>query len=65
MESAQQSDSQIDSHNRVDVDVTTKVSGKITEMGTLLDDWSHVDGLVPPSGFGDSLVGTRLLSALL
>lgn len=45
-----------------DVDITTKVSRQVTEVGTLLNDGSHVDGLVPPSGLGDSLVSGRVSS---
>jgi hypothetical protein len=38
-----------DLHNRVDVDIATKVSRQVTEVGALFDDRSHVDSLVPPS----------------
>lgn len=70
--------------NRVDVDISTEVSGQVcrvaqgdqnrcvhcrqllarwlltTEVSTLLDDGTHVDSLVPPSGLGNSLVSTSL-----
>jgi hypothetical protein len=38
-----------DLHNRVNVDIATKVSRQVTEVGALFDDRSHVDSLVPPS----------------
>lgn len=34
-------------------------------MGSLLDHWSHVDRLVPPSGLANRLVGTRLWSVVV
>lgn len=48
-------------HDRVNLNITTEVSGQITEMGTLLNDGSHIDRLVPPCWLGDSLVSGGLL----
>lgn len=48
------------SDNGADVDITTKVSRQVTEMGSLFNDRSHVDGLVPPSWLGDGFVCTSL-----
>lgn len=50
----------LDLHNGWNVDITTEVSGQVTEVGTLLDDGSHVDGFVPPCGLGNGLVGSGL-----
>lgn len=48
------------SHDRVDVDITAKVPRQVAEVRALLDDRSHVDGLVPPCGLGNRLVSARL-----
>lgn len=50
----------INSHDRVDVDITTEVTRQITEVGSLLNDGTHVDRLVPPCGLGDCFVGAGL-----
>jgi len=52
----------MDSRNGINLDITTEVSGQITEMGTLLNDGSHVNGLVPPCWLGDGLVSGGLMS---
>jgi len=46
--------------NRGDVDISTEVSREITEVSTLLDNGTHVDSLVPPSGLGNGLVSTSV-----
>lgn len=48
------------SHNSVDINITAKVARQVTKVGTLLNDGSHVDGLVPPCGLGNRLVRARL-----
>jgi hypothetical protein len=52
-----------DIHDGINLDITTEVSGQITEVGTLLNDGSHIDGLVPPCWLGNSLVSGGLISA--
>jgi len=52
----------MNSHNGINLDITTEVSGQITEMSTLLNDGSHIDRLVPPCWLGDGLVGSGLTS---
>jgi hypothetical protein len=54
-----------DIHDRIDLDITTEVSGQITEMSTLLNDRSHIDRLVPPCWLGDGLVSGGLSSAYI
>jgi hypothetical protein len=49
-------------HDGINLDVTTEVSGQITEVGTLLNDGSHIDRLVPPCWLGNGLVSGRLSS---
>ena len=52
----------MNSHNGINLDITTEVSGQITEMSTLLNDGSHIDRLVPPCWLGNSLVSGGLTS---
>jgi len=52
-----------DIHDGINLNVTTEVSGQITEVSTLLNDGSHVNRLVPPCWLGDSLVSGGLISA--
>lgn len=49
-------------NDRGDIDIATKVSRKVAEMRGLLDNGTHVDTLVPPSGLGDRLVGGSVAS---
>jgi hypothetical protein len=51
-----------DVHDGINLDITTEVSGQITEVGTLLNDGSHIDRLVPPCWLGNGLVSGRLSS---
>lgn len=48
------------SSDRRDVDIAAKVTRQVTEVGTLLNDWSHVLELVPPRRLGDRLVCCRV-----
>lgn len=48
--------------NRRNVNLTTEVAGKVTEVGTLLDDGAEAAGLVPPVGLCDSLIGACVAS---